>query len=402
MGVNMKILKVIFVQILAFLFWTSSVNAQEVKSLYMIQNIPRENLANIINNYLIQSNFKVLSKNDFYFVPSGVPENSNNYYEVLLNQDGENCYMLYLSASGDTNLSDLIEKEVRKGHLKVKKLDNNQFLGMFDSKERALTCKIDNQLASFQSYDFSEHAQNAYDEMDSNIVPVASVAVPQSPVIPQYSIEKSQKTVIKSKTQVPKNEFKPSEIMQAADQKVLKGAVVTVASGTSFDVSLQSAVSSASLSQNDVITAILDEDFKYNGYVIFPTGTILYGTAANASAASYGYGNGSLELNFSRALLPSGQKINISVNKISYAKKSERAAHITRDVAVGAGVGALGGLLTAIYTGNVAQALIVGASIGAAGGGLHSVSSRGEEIEIPEGSKINIQLIQPINISPYK
>lgn len=391
-------IKKIFICLFCFLLNFLPVSAKEVSNLYFIKNIPKRNLVNIINNYLPEAGYNVVSDDDFYIIP--FKEKSGEFYEILLEQDGPNCYMYYVSNIETGNIDAVVLKELKKCHLGTKKIEMTELDRGFVQKATLLKQKCDMSLAKAQNYDFGDDSQMALDKR--NNIPVAlkqpsqnTLKAAKTNYIPLCAKPQKIQSIAQKSVQ------KASSLPNAIKQKVLKGTVVTVASGTIFPVALQSAVSSASLEQSDRITAVLNEDFNYNGYLILPKETILYGNAIKASAASGGYGNGSLELIFNQALLPSGNKINLSLDKITYVKNSERMVNVTRDVVVGTGIGVLGGLLSAALTGDYSQALIMGASLGAAGGGIHAATQKGEEIEIPEGTILNMRLTQPINISPY-
>lgn len=391
-------LKKLFIFLFCFLLNFLSVSAKETGNLYLIKNIPERNLVNIINSNLPESGYNIVSGDDFYIIPSKAKP--ADFYEILLEQDGPNCYMYYASNIETNSLDLTLIKEFKKGHYGVKKIEMTELDRGFIQKAALLKQKCDVSFLKAQNYDFGDDSQEAFDKR--NNIPVSY----KQPTPSSLTVAKSNYIPIPVKTQQFQNQAKKqlspvSSLPNINSQKVLKGTVVTVASGTVFDVALESAVSSGSLEQSDKITAVLNEDFTYNGYLIMPKETILYGNAIKANAATGGYGNGNLELIFNQALLPSGNKINLSLEKITYAKNSERMINITRDVVVGTGVGVLGGLLSAALTGDYSRALIMGASLGAAGGGIHAATQKGEEIEIPEGTILNMRLTQPINISPY-
>lgn len=397
----MKLNKIL-VYLICLLLSISSVNAQDITSLYLIQNAPRENLVNIVDNFLTQLHYRMLYKNDFYVLPPNAKDDSKTFYEIIITQNSNNCYLYY--SANDGTIEPLLLKEIKKGHYKIKKLPSANVDKIWIEKATNLKSNAEVRLSNSHSYDFSSKAQEEFDQ--ENNIPIAQeLQLPRSQPR-QYNVEKTKTSYrpIYSMPQVLKKAKSIPEmaVKNVVDNYVLKGAVVTIAKGTVLGATLQSSVSSASLAQSDKITAVLDEDFKYNGYLIFPAQTVIYGDAIKANSASCAYGNGSLELSFNQALLPNGNKINISTEKISYVKNSERAVNITKNVVAGAGIGILTGLLSAVSTGDYAQAALIGASIGSAGGGIYAVTQKGQEIEISEGTKLNLRISEPINISPYK
>jgi len=188
--------------------------------------------------------------------------------------------------------------------------------------------------------------------------------------------------------------------------KPLSGHVVYVPEGTILEIMFESGISSGSLDKNDRITAVLPRDFIYNGYVIAPAGSLVYGTVTDAQAAGYAYGAGSMALKFDEIQPLEGNPFKISTVTAIVKGQSTRAKSMTRDVLVGTGMGLIGGMLGFLLTGGAGseqfvRALAIGSGIGAAAGGIRGGMTRGEDVRIPDGAKIKVRLAEPINISPY-
>ena len=186
----------------------------------------------------------------------------------------------------------------------------------------------------------------------------------------------------------------------------LSGHVVYVPEGTYLEIMFESGISSGSLDKNDRITAVLPKDFTYNGYLIAPAGSLVYGTVMDAQAAGYAYGAGSMALKFDEIQPLEGNPFKISTVTAIVKGQSTRAKSMTRDVLIGTGMGLLGGMLGFLLTGGsggeqFVRALAIGGGIGAAAGGVRGGMTRGEDVKIPDGSKIKVRLEKPINISPY-
>lgn len=83
--------------------------------------------------------------------------------------------------------------------------------------------------------------------------------------------------------------------------------------------------------------------------------------------------------------------------------KSERAKKMTRDVVIGAlGSMLVGAAFTALSgSDDWGRNMLIYGGIGAAGGGLRGAMQRGEDIDIPDGTTIELKLIQPLTASPY-
>ena len=126
----------------------------------------------------------------------------------------------------------------------------------------------------------------------------------------------------------------------------------------------------------------------------------MYGTAVNAQNAGLAYGSGMLEITFNKILTPEGTPISISTETVYLKAKNERAKKMTRDVVVGAlGSMLIGAALTALGGGSddLGKNILIFGGLGAAGGGLRGTMQRGEEIQIPDGTTIQIKLSKPLN-----
>ena len=157
------------------------------------------------------------------------------------------------------------------------------------------------------------------------------------------------------------------------------------------------------MAKNDRLTVRLTEDLKYNGQLVAPAGSLVYGTAIDAKNAGYAYGSGAIELSFNEILMPDGNLLPISTKKIVMQADSKRAAKMTRDVVLGAlGSMLLGAAFTAMGGGgDWGKNMLIYGGIGALGGGVHGAMQRGDEITIPDGTTITVTLTEALNASPY-
>ncbi len=258
-------------------------------------------------------------------------------------------------------------------------------------------------------YDFSDEAQMRFDNMQmQNANPNKTYDKNKN-----KNITKDEKRT--STPHQPQNEFEPPLIEEIKDitienpyvkERTLSGTVVFVPDGVTFDIKFESGISSGSLDANDSLVAVLPSDFIYNGHVIAPRGSMVYGNVVSAKAAGYAYGNGDMIISFNKILPPEGNPINISTERIIVKTQNSRAKNMSRDVLVGVGMGIIGGLLTYLFTGaqssdDFVRALAVGGGVGAAAGGIRGVSNRGEDVRIPEGTVIKLKLLNPLNVPAY-
>ena len=166
------------------------------------------------------------------------------------------------------------------------------------------------------AYDFSDEAQAEFDR--KKFQPVQSAPVDNDFYKKKNRHERTNYTPPLIKEEVINNTFEPTP-------KPLLGKVVQVPAGTTFHITFDSGINSGSLEKDDRLTATLSENLVYNGILIAPAGSLVYGTATDAQNAGYAYGSGAVEFNFNEILTPNGNIIQISTEKIYIEEQSERA-----------------------------------------------------------------------------
>jgi len=254
----------------------------------------------------------------------------------------------------------------------------------------------------FLDYDFSDEAQHYFNSQKFN-------PLPEIEDKKEYTIKHHQKE-IKTNTKIdiaPINESTKSRYELPAEdadtQNVLRGSIITVPAGTPLMITFDAGISSESLEKADRLIAVLTEDWVYRGLLLAPAGSLVYGIAEKADHATYAYGSGSMEFTFNQILPQSGNPIQIETEKIYVKTNSTRTLNMTKDVLIGTGIGILTGLLFSAIGGfdDVGKNMLIYGGIGAAGGGIRGVTQKGIDVDIPDGTNIQIRLLNPINISPY-
>lgn len=257
-------------------------------------------------------------------------------------------------------------------------------------------------LPAFAEYDFSDEAQAEFDRKYK-----------------QFHINSTDFSKKRNKTEIKNNNnestnYSPIELKQETpinletvtrSNKTLTGSVIEIPTGTTFSITFDSGINSGSLEKNDRLIASLSKDFVYNGSLIAPAGSLVYGNATYAKNAGYAYGSGALEISFNQIITPDGNMIEISTEKIYFESKDERVKKMTRDILIGA-VGTM--LVGAAFTAmgecdcNVSDKnLLLYGGIGALGGGIRGALQRGKDVDIPDGTTIELKLTQPLNTTPY-
>jgi len=193
------------------------------------------------------------------------------------------------------------------------------------------------------------------------------------------------------------------------NNNTLKGSVVTVPAGQTFRAALMAPISSETAYQGQTITLALSSDFYYKGNRIAPAGSSITGTVIEVSKAKHGTMNGKLTLRFTSIITPSGLNIPISAliktddntGTLIGGTKFETTTEYAKDIAIGAGAGAvLGTIAGPLSGGSVGRGAALMTAVGAGGGLVKSIWDKGSDVEIPANASVELILTQPITVNP--
>lgn len=191
--------------------------------------------------------------------------------------------------------------------------------------------------------------------------------------------------------------------------QTLKGRIVTVPAGVPLSTVVTTPISSEFLTMGQTVGVTLGSDFYYNGTLIAPAGSNVLGTVTQVTKAKHGSMNGSLRLRFTEITTPYGSRIPISAciktedgsGLLVGGTKADVAKAYAKDMGVGAGAGALTGLVaSAISGGAIGKGTAIMTGVGAGAGLLKSVYDKGQDVTIPSNSTIELQIDQPITVNP--
>ncbi len=245
-------------------------------------------------------------------------------------------------------------------------------------------------------YDFSDEAQARFEQSEQ-------VLKGRTEIKTEPQVEQSKKRTKKTKIDSVQTNVPTQTNIVTPSQKIIQGGVVCIKEGQSFDVALQSSISSGSLGNRDTIASTLIDDWVYNQKLIAPRGSVVYGRALDTKKAGMFFADGTMSITFDSILLPNGEQLPLTANVVKIkTKATNRVVKSTIRVVSGALVGVATGLLYALaFNGDMSRGAVVGASLGAAGGLVSAATSRGENVEIPAGTVINVRLTKPMNANIY-
>lgn len=182
----------------------------------------------------------------------------------------------------------------------------------------------------------------------------------------------------------------------------LQGRVVSVPPGTMIPGAVANrTLSSKNLRTGDSISVNLSSPFYYAGAMVLPAGSNILGTVVMAEPAGRAGKNGQLMIVFNQAITPSGQRMGLTGKMatddgsgvLKGGTAMDRTKEIVKDTAVGAGAGALFGLIgSAISGGKAGKGAALGTAIGGGAGAVKTVIDKGKDVVIEVGERLDIIL----------
>lgn len=190
----------------------------------------------------------------------------------------------------------------------------------------------------------------------------------------------------------------------------LQGHVVTAPMGTYLTASMSSPLSSEYARVGDRLMATLGSDLAAGGSVIVPAGSQLEGQVVMAERAGRAGKNGAIDVRFTSAILPNGQRVPLSAKiqtqdgsgVIRGGTTKGRIGKAALRTGIGAGLGAaLGTAMGPLSGGEVGRGAIYGTAVGGGIGAASAAWQKGTEAVLPAGQPIQVTLDQPLSATPY-
>ena len=191
----------------------------------------------------------------------------------------------------------------------------------------------------------------------------------------------------------------PATFAQDLDSTILPRRTV-------FFIALQRSLNSMTASTGDTFSAIIEVPVTQNDQIIIPQGSFIIGHVAESAKAGRLKGKGQLLLAFDTIILPNGTTRNLRAvvqsaegYKIDPAKETgqlEASGDQAEEVGGGAVTGTVVGATVGAIGGGTLRGAGIGAGVGAAAGAIIGLIQRGEEVELPRGSSLTIELREDV------
>jgi hypothetical protein len=168
---------------------------------------------------------------------------------------------------------------------------------------------------------------------------------------------------------------------------------IHVPAGTQITVAMKKTLDSGENQVGDPFTAEVVDDVMIDGRNAIPAGSLVRGEVSAVKAAKRGAGQASMSLAFNAVTLPDDATVTMtaSLSEQTESKKGRNAAVI--------GGSAAGGALLGKMIGNDPKDAVMGAVVGGAIATGAILAQEGEQVKIPRGTQLVIQLDEPMKIT---
>jgi hypothetical protein len=161
--------------------------------------------------------------------------------------------------------------------------------------------------------------------------------------------------------------------------------------GTDIQVRLEQPVSSKTARLEDRVEATVAEAVRSGSRVVIPVGSRVRGVVQAAEPAERPSKAGRLDLRFDNVTIPGRPRMDIRTSLVSIKEDLDKG-----DTAKKAGMGALLGAVLGKVVGGT-EGAIIGLVVGA-GGAI--AATKGDDVELPEGSVLTLRLERPLTVRP--
>jgi hypothetical protein len=164
-----------------------------------------------------------------------------------------------------------------------------------------------------------------------------------------------------------------------------------IPAGTTIEVMLNQDLSSRTSNLEDQVEASTVSAVRLNGRTLIPAGATVSGVVREVRSRNRGQQDGWLRLDFDSLTPDRGPRIDMRSHVVSISETPSSGDHSARNGGLGA---LLGGVIGGIIDGK--KGLLIGAAVGA-GGGL--LATKGDDVDLPEGTLITLRLDRPMSLS---
>lgn len=178
------------------------------------------------------------------------------------------------------------------------------------------------------------------------------------------------------------------DVLNATNRRFSSGRL-TLPEATEMQVRLDTPLSSRTARPEDRFEATVMRPVYVDNRMVIAAGARVRGTVINAEPANRPARGGKLDLAFNSIELEDNTRVDVRSRVVSISENIDRS-----ETGEKAGMGAaLGTLLGAVIGGK--KGALLGLIVGGAGG---AITTRGEEVELPEGTILTLRTERPVDI----
>ena len=185
---------------------------------------------------------------------------------------------------------------------------------------------------------------------------------------------------------------------QAASVKQVKAApkprseTMVIPAGTNVTASLETSLSSKSNQAGDQFRARTTEPVIVDGKTVVPTGAMVHGSLSDVQASGKIKNRARMTLNFQEIEDVRGQMHRISAQPLTLQGESNTKGDVEK-IAAG---GVLGAIIGGIAGGK--KGALIGAGAGAGAGTVIVLATKGDDVVLDPGQKLNIHMTSSTSI----
>jgi hypothetical protein len=179
---------------------------------------------------------------------------------------------------------------------------------------------------------------------------------------------------------------------QTAPQKPAQPQNLVLPAGSHIVAALQSGISTADAKVGDKVTVQTAEPVAVEGRTVIPTGSTINGEVTFVKGAGRIKGAPELTLQFNEIVLPDGHAYAIACEPFHVIGKSAGGESL-KEIGGGAAAGAVVGALL-----GKGKGALKGAAVGTAAGAGVALATKGQQIELPAGQQISLDLTTPLTL----
>src|SRR5664279_1951402 len=202
----------------------------------------------------------------------------------------------------------------------------------------------------------------------------------------------------------------PPQVTEAQKPTPPAAPTFLVPQGTKILLSLTSAVNTKSAKPGDGVYLISTFPVVVGTHVLIPAGVYVQGSVDQVVRPGHVKGRAQVGMHFTSLIFPNGSVVMIPgvVNSLPGSAGAkvkdgegtiEQPSNKGRDLGTvlkGAAIGAEGGVIGGAATGSMGQAIGYGSLAGALAGGIYTLFQRGDDVNIPQGSIVEMVLQRPL------